>query len=389
MRRRALSWFLLPSCVLLSCGDDGTTPPPPDAGLRRETAASLGRDVVLPTLREFATAAAALEAAASAWSASGASAERDAARDAWRAAMDVWQQAEAMQVGPAGPMGTTVGGEDLRDEIYSWPIVNPCRVDQELVEGAYADVDAFAAENVNVRGLDALEYLLFYEGTTNQCSALSAINSDGSWDAIVGELPTRRAAYAATAAALVRRAADDLVGRWEGGFLDALATAGAGSEVFPTAQEALNALSDALFYLDKETKDMKLAEPAGLAPNCMTETCPELRESRWANYSMPNIRNNLRGFRRIFEGSVDGRGFDDMLSDVGAGGVAAQMATLLDAADARAAEVTPDVPTALAADANALLPTYEAIKAVTDLLKTEFVTALDLEVPRRAEGDND
>ncbi len=384
MQRRALLCLLL-----LSCGDDTTVAPRPDATLRRETAASLAREVVLPTLRDFARASAVLETTASAWGTSGTAVDRDAARDAWRAAMDLWQQAEVMQVGPAGPMGTTVGGEDLRDEIYSWPIVNPCRVDQELVEGAYADVDAFAAENVNVRGLDALEYLLFYEGTTNRCSSLSRINSDGSWDAIVGELPLRRAAYAATAATLVRRAADDLVGRWEGGFLDALATAGAGSEVFPTAQEALNALSDASFYLDKETKDMKLAEPAGLSLDCMADTCPELRESRWANHSMPNIRNNLRGFRRVFEGSESGRGFDDMLVDVGAGSVASRMAMLLDAADASAADVTTDVATALAADPNALLPTYDAIRTLTDLLKTEVVTVLDLELPRRAEGDND
>ncbi len=383
MRRGLLCLFLL------SCGGNPETPPPPDAALRRETAASIARQVVVPTLRDFAAAATNLQEATSAWQASGAPADQDGARDAWRAAMDLWQQAEVMQVGPAGPMGTTVGGEDLRDAIYSWPIVNPCRVDQELVEGAYADVDAFAAENVNVRGLDALEYLLFYEGTANQCAALSRINRDGSWEAVVGELPARRAAYAVTAATLVRRAADELVRRWEGGFLDALASAGEGSEVFGSAQEALNALSDALFYLDKETKDMKLAEPAGLAPGCMAATCPELRESRWANHSMPNVRGNLLGFRRVFEGSGAGRGFDEMLAEVGAGAAATRMATLLDEADRRAAEVAIDIPTALAADPNALLPTYEAIKAVTDLFKTEVVTALDLELPRRAEGDND
>ena len=35
-------------------------------------------------------------------------------------------------------------------------------------------------------------------------------------------------------------------------------TAGGGSMIYPSTQEALNAISDAMFYLDKEVKDMKL-----------------------------------------------------------------------------------------------------------------------------------
>jgi hypothetical protein len=32
---------------------------------------------------------------------------------------------------------------------------------------------------------------------------------------------------------------------------------------------------------------------------------------------------------------------------------------------------------------------YDALKGVTDLLKTEVVTVLDLELPQTLEGDND
>jgi len=32
---------------------------------------------------------------------------------------------------------------------------------------------------------------------------------------------------------------------------------------------------------------------------------------------------------------------------------------------------------------------YDAVKVVTDELKTEFVTVLNLELPAAAEGDND
>ena len=58
-----------------------------------------------------------------------------------------------------------------------------------------------------------------------------------------------------------------------GDFLARFSKVGADDAAYPTTQEALNAVSDALFYLDKETKDMKLAIPAGLK-DCTSETCP-------------------------------------------------------------------------------------------------------------------
>ena len=38
---------------------------------------------------------------------------------------------------------------------------------------------------------------------------------------------------------------------------------------------------------------------------------------------------------------------------------------------------------------NYINPVYEALIAVTDILKADFLTVLDLEAPDRAAGDND
>lgn len=379
--------------VALGCGDDDA-PATPDAGptgeSRAETVRAIGGEVIVPTYRTFLEAARELQARATAWRDSGADADRLEAVAAWDRAMGLWQQAELALVGPAGAMTVATGGEDRRDGIYSWPITNQCRVDQELVEEAYVDVDAFARENVNVRGLDALEYLLHYTGEANGCAPNASINLNGEWTPIVAELPARRAAYAVTASTLLVRDAEALLARWDEAFLAELQTAG-GSATFPTAQEALNALSDALFYLDKEVKDMKLAEPMGLSMACTADICPNLRESLFAGRSIANVADNLRGFRLVFAGAMDGagRGFDDLLIDVGAGELAAQMIALIDAAIAVADGYEADVPELLAADPLALQPLYDAVKAITDLLKTQLLSTLDLEVPNRAEGDND
>ena len=365
---------------------------------KRELLASLADNVILPTLRDFAQVAAALETATAGYAQSGSSDDRDAAQQAWRDAMSVWQRAELMQIGPAGVMGDVAGGEDLRLEIYSYPLVNPCRVDQELVEGAYVDTSALSKELVNVRGLDALEYLLFYDGQSNACAPQNDINSSGSWNAIVSELPERRAAYAASAAAILSSHAGLLVRAWEpeeGDFLAELAQAGNGSATYPSDQAALNAVSDAMFYLDSETKDMKLAVPAGLS-DCVAESCPDALELRWSGFSKQAIIDNLEGTRMLFTGGPRGEsnnlGFDDWLIAVGDAGLAIDMVDKLDAAVAAAEAIEHDrLVDALAdpADLERVRVVYHAVRAFTDLLKADFITVLDLELPKAAEGDND
>lgn len=380
---------------VLACGDDDTPDVDAstvDAGESGPTRLAAVRDiagnVLLPTYEDFAGAAADLETATVAWADSGSETDLEAARNAWFEAMRIWQQAELMLVGPAGAMDLVAGGEDLRDAIYSWPIVNRCRVDQELVGGAYVDVDTFANENVNVLGLDALEALLFVEGDENGCAPNSSINTSGAWTEIVPELATRRAAYAATAATLVRRDADALVAVWDTDFMTVITTAGEGSELYASAQEALNGISDALFYLDKEAKDMKVAVPAGISIDCATDSCPDDRESLYANHSIPHVANNVRGFGLVFTGG-DGMGFDDLLVEAGAESLSTEVLDAVDAAITLADAIEGDVPTILAADPAGLDALHAALKAITDLFKTQVVAVLDLELPMRAEGDND
>lgn len=366
------------------------------AQARRAVLANLGENVILATYVDFEARAEALETAASTHADTQDDANRQAVQDAWDEAMQVWQRAEMFQLGPAGAMGAVVGGEDLRDQIYSWPITNACRVDQELVEQNYQDPDAFASEPVNVRGLDALEYLLFYDGTDNACAPNSSINTDGSWSALdAAELETRRAEYAHTLAVDLSRRATTLREAWDpqgGNFLAELSNAGDGSQTYATSQEALNAVSDAMFYLDKEVKDMKLAHPAGLV-DCVEDVCPKDRESLWANRSLDNVRQNLIGFQQLYLGGAadddDALGFDDLLRGMGANQLADDMDARISDALASVDAVEGTMVDALASNPQSIIDVYDATKAITDLFKSQFFDVLDLEVPQRGEGDND
>ena len=97
--------------------------------------------------------------------------------------MIAWQATEVLQrpCGTDQTLEPAVGAMGLRDEIYSWPTVNQCRVDPELVEAKFTDLGFFDQELNNVYGLDASEYLLFASGTDNACppQALSTQKASG------------------------------------------------------------------------------------------------------------------------------------------------------------------------------------------------------------------
>ncbi|RLB52516.1 MAG: hypothetical protein DRJ42_14635 [Deltaproteobacteria bacterium] len=355
---------------------------------------SIAHLVAVPTATASASVMADLASATGAYDLSGLEDDRVASQDAWLAAMQPWERVEMLQFGPAGPH-TTPGGMSLREQIYSWPLTNRCSIDQGLVAQSYADTAMLAADLVNVRGLDAMEYLLFHDSPDNGCSPLSPINADGTWAALgLDELRVRRAAYAATLATLVKDQADALAAAWDpaaGDFAGELATAGDTSETYSTTQEALNEVIRAMFYLDLDVKDVKLGQPLG-SGSCGTPPCPELVESREAAASKEHLIANLRAFQQLFLGGPDaesGAGFDELLAGVGEQPLAARMIDNIEAAIAAVEAIDGTLQFAVEANTQSVADAQAAIALVTDDLKGPFVTALSLRVPSEGAGDAD
>ncbi|MDI3287995.1 imelysin family protein [Polyangium sp. 15x6] len=319
---------------------------------------------------------------------------RAEAQAAWVKTIDLWQRAEPFQFGPGGPTNTP-GGQGLRDTIYSWPLVSRCLVEQNIVSKAYEAPDFGTTALINMRGLAAAEYLLFYTGTDNACSPATSINANGSWAALgADELASRKAAYASSVSTGIAAMAGKLLGAWrpgEGDFATQLRDPGKSGSVYTTEQMALNAVSDAMFHVESHVKDLKLARPLGIL-DCANATCPEAVESHFARRSRPHVRNNLIGFRMLMSGCKDGEGvgFDDVLVALGATALAEKMSADVNAAIAAADAVsTDDLAEAITQDPESVTKLHAAVKRITDSLKTEFVTVLDLELPQAVEGDND
>ena len=377
----------------------------------RDLLRSLAVNVLFPTYVDFAAAAEELQRTTATWAtaaeaamdAAGSTAQsQQAAREAYVRAMDAWQRAELMQLGPAA-LAPSVGGLGLRNAIYSWPLISACRVDQQTLDTGYSQGDFFISNLDNAYGMDALEYLVFVVDDQNQCNEALVINTEPSgWQSLSSrEIDARRARYAAVIAAEVAEHARSLREAWDpdaGSFFTLFVEAGserdAGLATYSGDQEALEAAFAAMLYLDLQVKDRKMAQPLGLS-ECADE-CLLTRESRWANRSKEYVRENLLAFEHmVLGGKLDDPervGFDDALRAAGGGLVASE---LLDAvAGARAAvDAIPGSLGSAIADRSAgharVVDAHSALKRITDILKGQFAQVLRLQLPEAAEGDSD
>jgi len=310
------------------------------------------------------------------------------ARDAWQELMQRWSAAELFQFGPAGSKAESAGkdpvlGEGRRDWIYSWPAVARCRVDEQVIRRGYES--SWAPVQISARGLFALEYTLFYPGSDSACSPNSSAGK--AWAlADAATIAAAKRSFAAAVGADVLGQLRALRRAWspdDGNFKQTLIEA----RGYESEQQALNVMAWSLLYLEREVKDWKVGVPAGV-----TLTHPvSVLEASFSGIGTLTIRENLRGFRSLFQGcgeQGEGLGFDDWLLDVGQAELAREMLAALDGAQA-AADAFPPFGEASSSELNAL---YQSLRALTSLLKADFFgpgSSLNLKLPAGVASDTD
>jgi uncharacterized protein len=344
------------------------------------------------TYKEAHAAASELDAAARA--AESDPSKRAAAQEAWKKTVGIWERAELFQFGPAAMTGSP-GARDMRDPVYSWPVTSRCQIEQALVDKVYEAADFSTLSLVSTRTLSALEFLLFYDGTDNACAPTEAINSEGKWTALgADEIKRRKAVYARVLAGDVLVRTQKVTDAWDPAKDNFLSTfAGAPNSTFASQQMAFNTVSDAMFYLDDQVKNMKVGKPAGLVPECLAPPCLGDVESAFAKRSKEHIRANLDGYEMLLKGcgpGMTGLGFDDLLAALGAQAVADKLAGTVTAARAALDALTePTFEEDIQKNPNGVRALFEALRGNAAAMKADFVTVLDLEIPKKVEGDND
>ena len=313
---------------------------------------------------------------------------RPGLRAAYESAIQTWARAELFQFGPAASSSKDMSqGRGLRDLIYSWPFVSRCRVEEQVLGRAYetAGFENLVQVPINARGLFAVEYLAFFEGSDNACTQFSIVNAGDAWASIASsELTALKSNYLGAVVMDVQERAAELFEAWDedgGNFLDRLTRA----ESYMDQQHALNIVAHSLLYMEVEVKDYKLGAPAGLYADAPLER-PENSFSRGATAL---IAQNLRGFEDLFAGcNGQGLGFDDWLTAAGHPDLAEDILAALASAKTAVAEF----PALSSADPAELAQLHAEVKRLTDLLKNDLFgqgSPLGLVLPTSVEGDTD
>ncbi len=321
------------------------------------------------------------------------------AQQAYLELMGHWQFMEMAWLGPLAEQNFA-----LRNRIYSYSEVNvsACPIDQAVV---LAQGDNFDISNraLNHRGLGTLEYLLFNPDLTHQCP--DRILETQNWDDLPEDVrKQQRCEYAQVVLEDVESSFSNLSNEWnsdEGNFRSRF--------VNPNNIElALQGLTEAIFYIEDVVKDIKLGRTLGLQNACSSTTCPEYIESSFANESYFYIQQNIIAFQTFFNGG-DELGFDDLIINQGFPEVTSdfqeniiqaldildntsesfsnEVALIDSEADAQECENLSSNPDVIGEFPSCNL--HGVLTRITNDLKSDFIMIVNIDLPNRAQSDND
>ena len=300
------------------------------------------------------------------------------AQEKWLNTMIQWQELEVMQVASLGSSLTTVGGQDVRDKYLFLPLSNPCRIDQVTATQDYLSEDFIDTALVSMRGLDAVEYLLFAPLET-ECPSQVPPLSDGSWDSLSDvDIQSRRLEYALVLAQTIQDDLEDAQLLWSKDFP---------FDLYKSNVKALNAVFNAMLYAEEMIKERKLHHPLGLKDECSVDCHLEV-EGLYADISTEFLVANLEGLTAIVEGTDSG-GFRQVLLGVGEEEIADEFEKILDSLITQLEEMEEPLGTLIETNPEKLDVFQEDLSRLTSLLKWDIATVLEMEIPQQSAGDND
>lgn len=296
----------------------------------------------------------------------------------------------------------------LHKDIYSWPVVSECGIDQQVIRGEIVDV---ATSLQNRKSLSALEYLLFEKSLISKCTPFVEPQAKEWSEKSVIDKKRDRCAYAVKVATDLHEKIKMLSRRWDKNIENATVDLIDGSK-YEDINKAVNSYTDALFAFEK-FRDEDLAIPMGIHEDCKSPTgkCIELIEHPWSEINFEAMEIKIKAFQEALYGSSDPKtfafGLDDYLKFKGHGDVVEsfqnsinESLVVLDQLKSSGVSLTSLVQTvdALACkeaiksntlSSDSLCRFYQHIRKCTTTLKIDVLTLLSLSAPSGHAGDND
>jgi hypothetical protein len=318
-------------------------------------------------------------------------------------------QFNRLEAAPVGPL-STYDNENfkslaLASQIYAYPYSNTCGVDRQLTRGKIENIPQLP---FNVKGLTALEYLLFEPTLNSSCK--QPYPDVVAWEKRpAAQKQEDRCRWAqAYAKDLVRRA-DTLEEYWnlnKGNFTKSLID---NKKPYAPLRKGTNALTNSLFSLER-LRDLRLGNPLGMYTGCPEgkDFCPEMVEHPYSGLALQAQAETLKFFVKVFSGNFteqsEGFGLDDLLNANKNTEASQKILDRLEELLARNAALQEKGPlmdqirnlnreaclASTSDDRREELCAYQ--KDVADLMqlfKIEVLTTLSLDAPPGLEGDND
>lgn len=306
----------------------------------------------------------------------------------WKESMLSFHKLETVAIGPLASKS-----KDLKSWIYSWPFINVCGVEQDVL--SLKNNTPLELSN-NRMGLGALEYLLFSSFSKSACN-LNANPKIANW-VMLSEQEKNIDICKSIVRVSEKLESDsrEIFLAWSPEFSDYTSKLVDGS-VFSSSKEAINALTNSLFFLDR-VKDLKLGALVGKHASCLNEKCPELAEHKWSQISTESIQAHLEMFQLVFTGG-EGFGFDDYLSLKSSKSIANDILSKIDLVFKNISDLPQDK--SLMEIVNnldiekcknneeSICDLHKNLKELVNIFKVDMLTALSLDMPAHAQGDND
>lgn len=305
------------------------------------------------------------------------------AQAAWFEAMTAWSLVGPSSYGPVASVGADkYHGRGIGSFVHAWPALNRCEIEKQVVLREYEE-QGFTRILPAARGLPALEYLLFYEGSDTVCA--SNATATKTWVTLDEEAISRaKRDYAKAVVEDLYRKTEELTNVWaESG--ENFGTTLRAADGYGSEQEALNVVATSLLYLYEAVRDRKVE------PYTSVTTAAPSPESPFALSELESILANIRAFRALYQGcgeNGEGLGFDDWLIEAGAAELNEEILAALVRIEATAAELPP-LHQASLEEADAF---FADLKVLSDLMKEQLFgsgSVLNLKLPASAASDTD
>lgn len=224
----------------------------------------------------------------------------------WKQNMIALKESEISQFGPAVQGGYYEAMDPWVNSYLSNP-TDTASINSYISGSGTISLSTISALNKLQRGLPAIEYLLFDDGTGNSSLASICTNLSG-----------RRLQFFSQLVADYYNNANSLKSAWvntSGNFANELPTAGMGSSFFDSKKTAMDTLINQMIALLNTIIDKKLGYPAGLNVSSNGIIRSTNIESRYSDSSIENILANLRSIRNYYTGS-GGEGISSYVKNV-------------------------------------------------------------------------